>query len=564
MTLGDQKPHIRIQVDQRLALESGVAGRVSDDASVSTEITYFDRVGESYILEGVLAFSGAVESAEERENDRSSVCPVMFHLPFALRIPIAGQPDFLDVKTRIGRWSVEPVAPGYLQLQAELTIQGLNGQNGYAFYCGDQEDWVQPQAAEPAALQALEGGRTEVQHVESAGGAEDEWMPGTENAGVDSRKDASGRQPVISEGDDLAARAHGFPEERPGEGYNEQEWMMEPKGGPAGLEPGEPEADERLTAVFGQPGPDRSAEEEKDTGPVRETAQDFGGREEVLQFEALAKEVEMEAADGEVEQPAANALEPAAAVEAEAGEPDAAAMADAAGDGEDLSADVQGLGTNDEADEKEETKADSDLPNMTDPAGIPGAKNPVAAKGADESEEEGETEAAAAEPSSPADTAASGPKISLVAKKEEAATLKLSGLLYGSVTKESGREQFFSDHPNNPEVQREEDLPSGVQEAAEDVAQAEAETSDAETNTADHPEAVLGEEDESGSLWGAWIQKTEEAKYTLKFRIVQEAESLDQLANRYETPIESLMRANGLVSEQVEAGQVLFIPGRRR
>ncbi|GAX90497.1 LysM peptidoglycan-binding domain-containing protein [Effusibacillus lacus] len=506
MALGEQLPVIRIQVDQRLPVQSGVAGEVRDDSSVSSEITYFDRVGDFYILEGALTFSGGVQSGPTGEPGHHDVQPFSYRLPYALRIPVAGQPNFLEVTTRIGKWRVRAEEPDFLQLQAELTVQGLNGRNGYSFYCGDQEDWVQPQP-ESANRDMAE-------------------FPEVVNAPSD----------VLFE-DKSEDRDEGRMEDRVNQkpkGYDEKEWMMEAKEesdvqDTLVYEPGS-DWQKQLNAVFHQASAytreqteeaevdavaDVNAEANQDRDADTDTDTDSDVREEEtsFQFEALADEVVAES----TAEPIAN--------------PETGAFHSTADSAEAVAA-------------SEQVEAvPAELVAVAEPAGETESQEDTQPVAADDSE----TVTASAGP-----TKAPGPKLSFGAKKEEITEepLKLSGLAFGSVTKNLDRSEAdgMSAESNTKETvttQAEYDEKQSYPQTSGMMVEPLVETSDS-------------------SVWGKWIQKESEARYTLKFRIIQESESLEEVANSYQTPIENLMRANGMTNEQVETGQVLLIPGRRR
>jgi stage VI sporulation protein D len=56
----------------------------------------------------------------------------------------------------------------------------------------------------------------------------------------------------------------------------------------------------------------------------------------------------------------------------------------------------------------------------------------------------------------------------------------------------------------------------------------------------------------------------QESKVTMKFRIVQEEDSLPDLAELYQTSVNDLVRVNNLQRQEVDRGQILYIPTRRR
>jgi stage VI sporulation protein D len=65
------------------------------------------------------------------------------------------------------------------------------------------------------------------------------------------------------------------------------------------------------------------------------------------------------------------------------------------------------------------------------------------------------------------------------------------------------------------------------------------------------------------SVWGNFLRQ-KETKTTLKFRIVHEQDSLGELAEQYNTTPSELQRVNRLQRQEVEAGQILYIPTKRR
>ncbi|MFC4767884.1 LysM peptidoglycan-binding domain-containing protein [Effusibacillus consociatus] len=496
MALGDHNQVIRIQVDQRLALESGVVGDLREDATVSTEITYFDRIGDSYILEGILAFSGAVESParEGEDSGPDSVTPISYRLPFALRLPVQGQPNFLEVNTRIGKWDVQPLAPGFLQLQAELAIQGLNGKNGYSFYCGEQEDWVQPQIV--TAEESID--RSEGTPRTNAAAAN------FEAALLETRQDQ---------------------EEQ---GYNEQDWLIE----------AQEERDEQDTLVFN---PDYGWHEQLNSALEQPSEMEEVRVEQVFQEEDLDME---NRADQEADE-----------AEKEIRDQEEDYQFEALADEVVKKASVEKLWPVGEPPEKPVTamtQPEQQMQEIVSAANAsdgPAEEQIVTAQG-----EPMETEPVAAE--APALQSPAGPKLSFGSKKEEEAPapVKLSGLLHGgSLAKNFARESVPTDDPAAAVSQ------NALQQDSEPVSSPREEPAE---QTGENLTDVTNES--SSSIWGNWIQKASDNKFTLKFRIIQEAESLDQIANNYETPIENLMRANGLTNEQVDVGQVLIIPGRRR
>jgi stage VI sporulation protein D len=74
----------------------------------------------------------------------------------------------------------------------------------------------------------------------------------------------------------------------------------------------------------------------------------------------------------------------------------------------------------------------------------------------------------------------------------------------------------------------------------------------------------LNWDEERVYLWTELYPFLEDTFQTVKFRIVQENESMDRIAEAYRLTTLDLMRANHLQSEQIESGQLLYIPNRKR
>jgi len=65
------------------------------------------------------------------------------------------------------------------------------------------------------------------------------------------------------------------------------------------------------------------------------------------------------------------------------------------------------------------------------------------------------------------------------------------------------------------------------------------------------------------SIWGGMLAAAKESKVTMKFHIVQVEENLPGLAERYDLSISDLLRANNMQNQEIDLGQILYIPTRR-
>ncbi|HEX6922722.1 MAG TPA: stage VI sporulation protein D [Bacillales bacterium] len=102
----------------------------------------------------------------------------------------------------------------------------------------------------------------------------------------------------------------------------------------------------------------------------------------------------------------------------------------------------------------------------------------------------------------------------------------------------------FSDYVNEPEEE--------VVEPVREVAQ--------ENEPADEMETEYSQRKENALYLTKMLTKDEEDFSRLKMCIIQQGESLDTIAERYELPLTQLIRMNRLESEEVEEGQILYIP----
>lgn len=145
-------PVVRIIVEQELEQRDVTGVESVEDATIATEITGFDRVEQTYVLEGALVVSGFLQGndAEEyeeenmdimeqsQEHGEESTIPVYYRLPFTLEVPVEGQSSYLNVTARVQDWDLQVTGENRVLVQADLVIDGLTSQAGYSFRCGDQ------------------------------------------------------------------------------------------------------------------------------------------------------------------------------------------------------------------------------------------------------------------------------------------------------------------------------------------------------------------------------------------------------------------------------------------
>lgn len=151
----DRSPQIQLEIDQEVFIDSVSDGDVVEDATVATEVTLFDRVGDAYVLEGAIVFAGYTKNSASDESDNadeaadalslgmdiSGVNHLHHRLPFILRVPVKAQPrGIVNVNSRISSWRLEVIGAGWIRILGDLTVIGLNGDKGYHFECGAQEE----------------------------------------------------------------------------------------------------------------------------------------------------------------------------------------------------------------------------------------------------------------------------------------------------------------------------------------------------------------------------------------------------------------------------------------
>ncbi len=153
----DRAPIIRLQIDQEVFQDAVRDGDEIDDATVATEVTSLERVGDAYVLEGAIVFAGYINRASglvsepqatagfvqtQGTDSGQSLNGSALHnrLPFVLRVPMKSQPrGLVNVASRISSWQLTSVSPGWIRVVADLSIVGLSGAHGYHFECGSQE-----------------------------------------------------------------------------------------------------------------------------------------------------------------------------------------------------------------------------------------------------------------------------------------------------------------------------------------------------------------------------------------------------------------------------------------
>ncbi|PWK15785.1 LysM peptidoglycan-binding domain-containing protein [Tumebacillus permanentifrigoris] len=650
MAESENKPSIRIHVDQQITIE-GVRGQEEvEDATVATEITGFDVEDDLYVLRGALSFSGFFRQVEEEDgeaelpdafDDRDvfaageelSDAPVLpFHhrLPFLLQVPVTAQEvhqresGSLYVNPKIGQWNVHVLGEETIHLRAELVLQGLSGQEGYVFRCGSQEEGVKPatsldhlldqeesRAIVPPALEEEEfeapfenawasNYRQQLDAVE-APTSEDDWLIESPAPDAQSAQAEYTAEQEESEDDDVIlftpdprlvfpvpeAVDQIFPHALPlneqdlfdqaqamfedarrqfpelqdidfeqasrevldqfqvnnleelqrnlfeqAQAFQPEAFLQEGSFEPP-LQPYQPiqssastsyhEAYNRIVAQHGTPSPvDEDAFVVEDTD-VHELTE-LSHYEEDVRSEAVSEVAQHEQSvyeevvhDEEV--PSAQALDSIDAVEA-----------------------VEATETVEAQDES--NAEDTDRPILDVVAEQIEAEYEF-------EDEVPESQVILAAPEVVEQPHASGPKLSVGSKSsfDPSTGVKLSALLGESRPREQESHTFGSIVGNNGGSITERAIVSNNGNNGNSIE--------------DVPPVYSQYDSAHDSVWGNFLRQ-KETKTTLKFRIVHEADSLGDLAEQYNTTPSELQRANRLQRQEVEAGQILYIPTKRR
>lgn len=141
MSDAQQAPVIALDINQELFIDTVRSGHVVDDATVATEVTALERVGEAYVLDGAIVFTGTLKQVPADPATPDDVTThVHQRLPFRLSVPARTQPrGIVNVASRISAWQLAVAGDNWLKIEADLQVSGLNGQRGFQFTCGSQE-----------------------------------------------------------------------------------------------------------------------------------------------------------------------------------------------------------------------------------------------------------------------------------------------------------------------------------------------------------------------------------------------------------------------------------------
>jgi hypothetical protein len=619
----ERVPVIRINVDQQIPIESLHGHEFIEDTTVATEVISFNREDDSYILEGALIFSGflreshpiddeifghlqgdVIISSQDEKKGNEQILPLYHRLPFQLHVPVTVQESkFLNVYARVGQWDLRIIRSGWAYVQAELIIYGLNGSEGYVFRCGDQQEDVPKQAQDldqlldqvnesfteqaenqrdpyvsddvdliPSQTYPSNLYRQEAQSDEAVPYNENEWMMSSFEERSEEKEEVvfTPDPQLIAQTDPWAARAYN--EEQEGDSKKRSE---------------EPSVEWRDSFVEW----DRFSPERENEGQTGER-EEFSGVE--INAEPVSQEEEQPIEVAEFEHVADDEI---GSVLPHKHIPEMKVFFGNKKDFMESPISFSSL-----------TKGQVKDSGISAPIDFGEAINDTQTDGRSVEEDPSvrNTEPIS---SKSFNQGIPQPLREEAIPKEKHARMEHAEMTPGSQEKEGKREEEKHREPVSSQAAQmeQEKHPNEEQRPPADVMEVKAGSevsgvsSDPHSETDDMEEELLieaehdmndentiavldiaessdmGQEDalvteksaavsiavHGNELWKGWNLK-DDNKFTLKFRIVQETDHLDSLAERYSCSVTEIMRANGMSHEQLDSGQVLYIPTRRR
>jgi hypothetical protein len=598
----ERVPEIRIHVDQQIPIESLHGHEFIEDTTVATEVISFNREDDSFVLEGALIFSGflreshpiddeilghlqgdVIVSSQDEKKGNEQILPFHHRLPFQLNVPVKVQESrFLNVYARIGQWDLRIIRSGWVHVQAELIIHGLNGNDGYVFRCGDQFEDVPKHALDLDQLldQVNESYTVQPENQRDPEVSDHEILFPSQTYPINLyRQEAESDENVP---------------------YNENEWMM------SSFEERSEEQDEVVFTPDPQliaqtdPWAVRASNREQEDDP-RERSEEttVDGNDSFVEWDRFSSEGETEEPTGEEEQ-SIEVVEFEHVADDEIGSvlphkhiPE---MKVSFGNKKD---DMEGAISFSSL-----TKGQVKESGISTPSDFGEAVNDTQMNGRSAGED---TSGWFAESVSSKSFNQGIPHSFREEALPEEKHVRMDQAEEGKREEEKIKEPVSSqaaqmeqeEHPREeqrpPADVTEVQVESVVSEVSIDTLSDAVETEEEQLIKAEHDMSVVYKDAETvailepaefsdaneaeevvtkklaavsiavheNELWKGWNLK-DDNKFTLKFRIVQETDHLDSLAERYSCSVSEIMRANGMTHEQLDSGQVLYIPTRRR
>jgi LysM repeat protein len=547
------------------------------------------------------------------------VIPLHHRLPFVLQVPVAAQQEhqrlhgILDVNPKIGQWNAHVLGEGTVHLRAELVIQGLSGAEGYVFRCGTQEEGVSAQKLdqlldEDESRNHLPAPELHVQeefeppfepawNVEEAARSakdlqlepeaadEDDWVIESPAGTAEEQEDAFVQEKEREDSKDdreievvfTPDPSLVFPMPKPG-----TEWAKQLEEADLFIEEAK-----RYQHPFDLPKPQVSFGYDQTPGtyPFAPPRHDFGfGR---MPFRSEQVNPSFDPYDRAEDDENAFVLETEDRSE-QVQQVQVTEHVEVVEQVEVIQAKQEHHEHHEQEDHHDHHKHhghhhDHDHHHFDDES------RPFEAEYMFEDEvleEKTEVKAVEEKPQGPV-----GPKLSFGTKpvQKEETPIKLSSLL-GDFRPRDAESSSSSHHAAATVSAAEEALqrePSSSHHAAATVSAAE-EALQRESSSSHHAAATVSAAEEAlqresssshheghsasvhakahdeDSFWSDMLISQSETKVTMKFRIVQEDDTLKLLAEKYNTSVSDLLRANNLQNQDLDVGQILYIPASRR
>jgi hypothetical protein len=531
----DRNPAIRIHIDQQIFIDAVRGMEEVEDATVVTEVVGFDRNDTHYVLDGALAFTGYIRSTDHQneltaeelqgdigsffEEDELTVQQIHCRMPFTLEVPITAQrSEFLNVMARVGTWNVSVLGPKWIHVRAELVINGLSGEAGYRFRCGTQEEGIsstQPFASTMNREVQEESWGVEPKSVDpELEGAYPFSMPFTTQFVTPSHPLSWDRQwpePIRSPSKPAA--------EEPVSQEHFDQQAIEERG-----DDFVPHPDARATDWEQSPDSPSMAEvveeiDEEMEEPVRSTEHSEPEIEEPSQESAITFHFE-DIAESSVLHP-----EPTFQLNIQG-------KAQQDSDSFEQPSSVKPYGVLDLIQQRESSAVSNVTPDRTEP--------------------ESNTVVLQAE-------SLSRP----IASESQSAAVELPQEAAEPIVPVAVQETHVVQETPVIQATPQELMFETVAESI-DTTDVELEAESSASVTVVTEKKRLDWDEDRVYLWTELYPFLEDTYQTVKFRIVQENETMDHIAEAYRLTTLDLMRANHLQTEQIESGQLLYIPNRKR
>ncbi|MHB1627809.1 MAG: hypothetical protein ACYCVB_05445 [Bacilli bacterium] len=202
----DNQQPIELFVDQQVFIDVVRGNEQVDEFAAHTEVTAFERRGSELYLEGNILFTAYLDAGAQRPKGgnqgvsadgqpQADVEHLQHRMPFDLSVPVPAQSTgMFSVQVQVPEATVDVLGPGWLHIRALLQVEGLPQDGGYAAHCGAQE----------VVVPASPDGMADVS-------AFDFWGAG-QHAGSQSDGDQSALQPQSDGGESTDDRPSGATE----------------------------------------------------------------------------------------------------------------------------------------------------------------------------------------------------------------------------------------------------------------------------------------------------------------------------------------------------------------